>query len=267
VPEMDEDEDDTDTAGASDEALTYTIRHDGNWTWLWFSAKPNELIRTQIKSLGFRWGRGKGEWYCKRNIDDARIQIVIGAAAKHGSADSTTSKAPRVDIPVGGKKSPYYRSADYHDKRAAKVVIADALREAGWTIHGFHADRSDAMTDYFAPASWEGVASKDDWVVVVDAEYAAKHYSGQKEGWPTFSATPGASNWHVEYKGQILEKGIGLARCYRGYYEGGDTLSHRGTDEPKLRPEQKAAKGFVEQIDALRTYYESLSGNEKSSAE
>jgi hypothetical protein len=37
---------------------------------------------------------------------------------------------------------------------------------------------------------------------VVDAAHAAQHRSGV-EGWPTFQATPGRANWHVEYRGEI----------------------------------------------------------------
>ncbi len=237
-----------------------TLKYEGDWTWLRFDLKPDDSVLDALKQKGFRWGKARRAWYARSHIDEAVIQQLVGGVLSGGIDTSSPtvrrSSAPHVDIPVGGKKSPYFRSiSHYSQKRAAKVLIAEALRAAGWTLHGWHEDRSDAMTDYYAPASWDGVATKDDWTVAVDAAYAAQHRSGT-EGWPTFKATPGRANWHVEYRGEILAQGSGLARCCREYYEGGSTLSYRGADEPKQRPEQKAAAGFVEQIEALKAHYE-----------
>jgi len=44
------------------------------------------------------------------------------------------------------------------ERRKAKAALGLALRARGWTLYGFHEDRSDPMTDYWAPASWDGVA-------------------------------------------------------------------------------------------------------------
>lgn len=68
---------------------------------------------------------------------------------------------------------------DYYDRQRAKVAIMEELQRRGWTIYGYTPDRSDPMTDYFAPASWEGVAEKDGVVVCVDVgEYQVTHFSG-----------------------------------------------------------------------------------------
>lgn len=68
---------------------------------------------------------------------------------------------------------------DYYDRQQAKLAIMEELKRRGWTIYGYTPDRSDSMTDYFAPASWEGVAEKDDVVVCVDVgEYQVTHFSG-----------------------------------------------------------------------------------------
>jgi len=54
------------------------------------------------------------------------------------------------------------------ERQRARVAIGLTLRSRGWRLYGFHEDRSDAMTDCYAPASWDGVAEKDGYVVVVD---------------------------------------------------------------------------------------------------
>ena len=47
--------------------------------------------------------------------------------------------------------------------------------EMGWTIHGYHADESDSMTDYYCPAYWEGVAEKNEYILCVDSNYAIRN--------------------------------------------------------------------------------------------
>ncbi|MBN1659498.1 MAG: hypothetical protein JXA93_13925 [Anaerolineae bacterium] len=56
----------------------------------------------------------------------------------------------------------------YTDRRRAKVAIGLELQARGWTLYGYSEDRSDAMTDYYAPASWQGIAERDGYVAVVD---------------------------------------------------------------------------------------------------
>lgn len=54
------------------------------------------------------------------------------------------------------------------ERQDAKAKLGMALRELGWKLYGWKDDESDPMTDYFSPASWEGVAEKNGYVVVVD---------------------------------------------------------------------------------------------------
>jgi hypothetical protein len=54
------------------------------------------------------------------------------------------------------------------ERRKGKTNLGLGLRARGWTLYGFHEDRSDPMTDYYAPASWDGVAERRGYVVVVD---------------------------------------------------------------------------------------------------
>lgn len=58
--------------------------------------------------------------------------------------------------------------SNYYDMKDAKVRIASELSGRGWKIYGFKEDESDSMTDYFDPASWSGVATKNGYVLVVD---------------------------------------------------------------------------------------------------
>ena len=46
--------------------------------------------------------------------------------------------------------------------------LGEALQRRGWTLYGYSPDQSEAMTDYYHPASWLGIAEKDGFVVVVD---------------------------------------------------------------------------------------------------
>lgn len=65
-------------------------------------------------------------------------------------------------------------STNYYEKRDAKVRIAEELSNMGWKIYGFHEDQSDSMTDYYCPASWSGLASKNGYILVVDCRYEGK---------------------------------------------------------------------------------------------
>jgi len=56
----------------------------------------------------------------------------------------------------------------YGDKRTAKVTLYKALVAKGWKCYGFKADESDGMSDYYSPASWDGIATKNGLTIVVD---------------------------------------------------------------------------------------------------
>jgi len=66
----------------------------------------------------------------------------------------------------------------YGDKRESKVNICHTLQELDWTIYGYHADQSDSMTDYYCPASWEGIATKNGYTLCIDVNYILG-YSGK----------------------------------------------------------------------------------------
>lgn len=56
----------------------------------------------------------------------------------------------------------------YGDQRESLVNISKGLKSLGWSIYGFHEDQSDMMVDYYHPASWDGVAVKNGYILVVD---------------------------------------------------------------------------------------------------
>ena len=56
-------------------------------------------------------------------------------------------------------------SSTYYDFRDAKVVIAAELKKRGWQIFGYHEDESEMMTDYYDPAYWDGIATKNGYIV------------------------------------------------------------------------------------------------------
>ncbi len=58
--------------------------------------------------------------------------------------------------------------ADSTDKRTAVAMVGAELARRGWKLWGWKEDRSDSMTDYWDPESWDGVASRGNLVVCVD---------------------------------------------------------------------------------------------------
>ncbi len=74
-------------------------------------------------------------------------------------------------------------SSNSYEKQRAAVNIGMALKAIGWKLIGFHEDTSDSMTDYYHPASWDGIATRDAYpgvVVIVNAnDYTAKNLSGK----------------------------------------------------------------------------------------
>lgn len=69
------------------------------------------------------------------------------------------------------------------ERERARVNLALALRDRGWNLYGWKDDKSDAMTDTYDPARWDGIAEKDGYVVVVDVAKGSsllRHSGGQK---------------------------------------------------------------------------------------
>lgn len=75
--------------------------------------------------------------------------------------------------------------SNYYDYQSIKARIAERLMTMdGWKVYGYKPDESDAMTDYWSPASWGGVAEKNGYILCVDVYGSAKEiilydYSGR----------------------------------------------------------------------------------------
>ena len=65
-------------------------------------------------------------------------------------------------------------SSLYYEMRDAKVRIAEELSHRGWEIIGFKEDESDSMTDYYSPANWNGIATKNGFILCVDCSSPAE---------------------------------------------------------------------------------------------
>lgn len=63
----------------------------------------------------------------------------------------------------------------YYQYEDVKVMIAHKLMKMeGWKVYGYKADESDSMTDYWSPASWDGVAEKNGYILCVNVYGAEK---------------------------------------------------------------------------------------------
>lgn len=65
--------------------------------------------------------------------------------------------------------STYYEYQDVGVMMAHKLMAMD-----GWKVFGYHADHSDMMTDYYDPAYWNGIATKNGYILVVNCSREAK---------------------------------------------------------------------------------------------
>lgn len=63
----------------------------------------------------------------------------------------------------------------YYEYQDVGVMIAHKLMAMdGWEVFGYHADHSDMMTDYYDPAYWNGIATKNGYTLVVNCSSEAK---------------------------------------------------------------------------------------------
>lgn len=58
--------------------------------------------------------------------------------------------------------------SNYYTMQDSKVELMKGLVNNGWKVYGYKPNESDAMSDYWSPAHWQGIATKNDFVLVVD---------------------------------------------------------------------------------------------------
>ena len=88
------------------------------------------------------------------------------------------------------------------ERRRAKVNLALGLESRGWKLYGFKEDRSDSMTDYYDPASWDGIAEKGGHVVVVDVKPTNETILKRSGGYETTKRVPGDDCAHCQGTGR-----------------------------------------------------------------
>ena len=65
--------------------------------------------------------------------------------------------------------------SNYYEYQRVGVMIAHKLMQMdGWKVFGYHADESDPMTDYWSPAYWNGIATKNGYTLVFNCDREKK---------------------------------------------------------------------------------------------
>jgi hypothetical protein len=92
------------------------------------------------------------------------------------------------------------------ERRRARVNLALGLQARGWRLYGFKEDQSDPMTDYYHPASWDGIAEKEgadgSYVVVVDVKPGNETILKRSGGYETSKRVPGDNCPHCHGSGK-----------------------------------------------------------------
>ncbi|MBN2391649.1 MAG: hypothetical protein JXR84_13070 [Anaerolineae bacterium] len=55
----------------------------------------------------------------------------------------------------------------WSEKQSVIALVGEELARRGWQLFGYREDQSDIMTDYYCPASWDGIATHPDYPGVV----------------------------------------------------------------------------------------------------
>ncbi len=93
----------------------------------------------------------------------------------NGGMEITTKKVENLNKPKDKRiknKSYETRGYDYYDKKESLNIICQVLAYNGWVIYGYKEDRSDFMTDYYEPASWDGIAVKNGYILVMNKSHS-----------------------------------------------------------------------------------------------
>ncbi|OMD67624.1 hypothetical protein [Paenibacillus odorifer] len=86
----------------------------------------------------------------------------------------------------------------YGDKREAKVKIMSRLVDKGWKVFGYSPDQSDSMVDYYHPAHWEGIATKNGYTLLIDICNYNLSLSGKEQREYIYSSKRAATSERIE---------------------------------------------------------------------
>lgn len=100
----------------------------------------------------------------------------------------------------------------YYDYREVGVMIAHKLMEMeGWKVYGYKADESDSMTDYWSPASWDGVAEKNGYVFCFNVYGAEKEKEIKKYNYDGIALDTSITEKIAKLEQMTIERGASEA--------------------------------------------------------
>ncbi|PZT57472.1 hypothetical protein [Paenibacillus silvae] len=131
----------------------------------------------------------------------------------------------------------------YLDKQHAKVNIMYKLVDAGWQVFGYKQDESDAMVDYYSPARWSGVATKNGFVLLIDVyNLSLSGLEIDNQTYPLFRhTTPKRASWHIEKDGEIVAKGNGVYAT--------NTYDWENDEVSPAKQKAEKVKKFIDRIE------------------
>lgn len=102
----------------------------------------------------------------------------------------------------------------YYEYQDVKVMIAHKLMAMdGWKVYGYHADRSDSMTDYYDPASWSGVAEKNGYILCVNVYGAAEPQEIRQYNYSGFTYDKSIAEKISKLEAMTVERGASEAEA------------------------------------------------------
>ena len=142
---------------------------------------------------------------------------------------------------------------NYDDFREAKVLIAMELSKRGWEIFGFKPDESDSMTDYWSPADWDGIATKNGYVVVIDcSDYIVKSRSGKKD------YRRSSNTEEIELTVEIQQK---IKKLKEIRQDRGASLAEEATAKEKIEKLLAKDKENKDNSTSITVYYPTFQAN------
>lgn len=100
----------------------------------------------------------------------------------------------------------------YYDYREVGVMIAHKLMKMeGWKVYGYKADESDSMTDYWSPASWDGVAEKNGYILCVNVYGAEKEKEIKKYNYDGIALDTSITEKIAKLEQMTIERGASEA--------------------------------------------------------
>jgi hypothetical protein len=165
-------------------------------------------------------------------------------------------------------------STDYYQKENATVRVGHELQARGWKLFGYKEDQSDGRTDYWSPARWDGIATRDAYpgvVVVVNvSDYKVKQSSGKDQVRVSYEpgdscaacagtgVAPNALTWeqaqtNQEHSHRVLHdkaQGLGTARIFDGH---GWSLINRSDYDKDGRPKCLECHGRGHHMREVKT--------------